>query len=214
MLKSNRRLSRYLHMTRDKNVSLSMGRLRNEDPESGDKWEKVYLPKTERDSKLYGWYHNTPFAKWNNYAYFCYNRRPTRMNSVMLILKHPELGIFGSILKKSSMFMSLCENRKFTIFAPKNSALSNSRIEDIDDFVKHHVIEGKIRTSRPPWPRNGIVSLAGTKLDMTSKQSNDSIPRQVFLTAGLIKSLVCEHDLLSSNGFVNIVACSLYSPIS
>ena len=114
-----------LVLTRNSYLRNHLPRLRHIDPESSPHWEKYYLPKTLRSPKLYGWYHNNPYAQWNNYSHFALNARTLTHTVAQQIFKAPHLSRFSEILRlaESSVLAEISSQGPFTIFAPTNEAL-------------------------------------------------------------------------------------------
>ena len=199
-------------------------------PETGTQWEKFYLPKTERDNKLYGWYHNAPYHNWNNKAFFAFEKTAIRDTVVSNIFKTRQLSRFADLIKmcEDSVLHELSTPGPWTVFAPVDSAFDRlvggwnkfkSRAE-LDNlklrmFLRRHVSSGPQKLRGISGSVLRLNSLDGVTIELVESGTFENHDRQIH--AGLDGSsmknaLVKDYDKRASNGYVHIIDAVLALP--
>lgn len=149
-----------LLLTRNQYVKNHWRVLRAHDPESSPHWEKSYLPKTLRSPKLYGWYHNSPYAQWNNYSFFALEKQTLRETVAQICFRRSEISRFSELLKiaEISVLREISDQGPYTVFAPSDSALGRlpggweaalrnfrSNPGQLRKFLRMHILRGNRR---------------------------------------------------------------------
>eukprot|EP00419_Tripos_fusus_P084393 CAMPEP_0172864920 /NCGR_PEP_ID=MMETSP1075-20121228/81108_1 /TAXON_ID=2916 /ORGANISM="Ceratium fusus, Strain PA161109" /LENGTH=205 /DNA_ID=CAMNT_0013713889 /DNA_START=49 /DNA_END=663 /DNA_ORIENTATION=+ len=179
------------------------------------RFHKIRKSKTQQSPIIYGWQHNTPWAKYNNFAYYWSEQRPIRKTVVNHAQRVKQLQAFGERLELAhQVVQELSQQGPFTLFCPSNEAMSLIRDgnwdklweEERTQFLKHHVVKGRWTTadlvtaasSGGPGP---LTSLANQPLHVAVQGSLDDMNRVIQVSgAALTKA-----NIRCWNGFVHII---------
>lgn len=217
-----------LVLTRNQFLRQHWRLLRKRDPESSPIWEKSFLPKTLRSPKLYGWYHNSPYAQWNNYSYFALEKRTLRESVAQLCFKRPETSRFAELLKLAeiSVLREISDQGPYTVFAPSNAALSRlpggwessfahfqASPASLRKFLRMHIVRGnrRVRSARTLQTSDPYVNLEGKKLTFTLETKRvDEDLRKLRYTVRLAGSSlehaeIADYDFRTHNGYVSVI---------
>ena len=221
-----------LVLTRNTYLRQHWRTLRTRDPESGPIWEKSYLPKTLRSPKLYGWYHNGPYAQWNNYSYFALEKRTLRDTVAQICFKRPEISRFSDLLKLAevSVLREISDQGPYTLFVPSNAALDRlpgsweSALRHFEQnpaslrrFLRNHVVRGnrRVRATQTLQESDPYLNLEGVKLAFKLRTINalpaaigriDALEYSVKLHGSSLPSAtVGDYDFRAHNGYVSII---------
>ena len=222
-----------LVLTRNQYLRQHWRVLRGNDPESSPIWEKSILPKTLRSPKLYGWYHNSPYAQWNNYSYYALEKRTLKDTVAQMCFRRSELSKFCELLKiaEISVLREISDQGPYTIFAPSNSALerlpggwdSISRYfrtnpVQVRKFLRMHILRGnrRVRASRTlqisdPYKnlenKNLLFSMCLKSILPADFSGNiNRIQYAVQLDgSSLPLAPICDFDFRAHNGYVTVI---------
>jgi len=216
-------LAMSLVLTRNAALRRRWGDLQRIDPESGTQWEKFYLPKTDRDPKLYGWYHNSPYHGWNNKAFYAFDKFPVRESVIARVLNEKRLSRFAELLtfSQSSVLHELSTPGPWTLFAPVNSAFDRIRggwesFRDeahenptrLHSFLRRHAGIGSHKLRFCATRQNRVASVAGVLYNVRvsgSFEKNDRCIRVNLADSSLSAAEVIDYDIRTSNGYVHVV---------
>ncbi len=222
-----------LVLTRNAALRERWKELKRIDPESGTQWEKFYLPKTDRDTKLYGWYHNQPYHNWNNKAHYAFEKFTMRDTVLSHIFKERSLSRFAHLLRicEDSVIHDLSTRGPWTVFAPLNSAFDNmaggwgafktAAMEEplkLHSFLRQHASQGNNKLKGFPNNKVRFNSLEGVTYDINVSGSFDVNNREIKLKlkgSSLPDARVQTYDARASNGYLHVVDSVLaYGTIS
>mmetsp|Transcript_50894 Transcript_50894/g.80731 ORF Transcript_50894/g.80731 Transcript_50894/m.80731 type:complete len:198 (+) Transcript_50894:65-658(+) len=177
------------------------------------RFNKVYKHKEYRSPTLYGWYHNTPWSKLNNFSYFWSEHRPIRKTVVNHAQRVKQIRTFGSHLEEApGVIQELSQQGPFTFFCPNNDAMDLIRdaaweklwTEEKALFFRHHALRGK-------WDLAELVAAAGTK-DAVVSMADQELP---ISTSGSLESMnrivrvadavVTKGNVRCWNGIVHVI---------
>lgn len=115
-------------------------------------FHKIRLNKEQRSPVLYGWHHNAPWSKFNNFAYFWSEQRPIRKTVVNHAQRVKQIRAFGDRFNATPTVMQeLSQSGPFTLFCPTNQAM-DMILESAWDklweeerarFLRHHAVKGR-----------------------------------------------------------------------
>jgi uncharacterized surface protein with fasciclin (FAS1) repeats len=212
-----------LVLTRNSALRNRYKELRKIDPESGNQWEKYYLPKTERDSKLYGWYHNQPYHNWNNKAYYAFSRATLRATVVSHVFMEHRLSRFAELLRMSenSVLHELSTPGPWTVFAPVNSAFDrliggweDFRMEadakplQLRRFLRQHASRGIHKLRGDHTFSSSFTSLENASYRINifgSFEDNDRRLEVHLVDSAIPPAAVESYDNRTSNGYVHVI---------
>ena len=217
-----------LVLTRNQYQRQHLKVLRKRDPESGPTWEKFFLPKTLRSPKLYGWYHNSPYAQWNNYSYFALEKRTLSHTVAQLCFKRPEVSRFSDLLKLAeiSVLREISDQGPYTLFVPSNAALGRlpggwdgafahfkSDAVSLRKFLRSHIVRGnrRVRSVRTLQISDPYVNLEGKTLAFTLQTVDvDRDLRKLrygvkLAGSSLEEAEISQYDFRAHNGYVSII---------
>jgi len=115
-------------------------------------FHKIRTNKEARSPVIYGWQHNSPFSKQNNFSYFWSEKRPIRKTVVNHVQRVKQVRSFGERFDFSPEVMQeLSQDGPFTLFCPTNAAMDMIKEAAWDKlwdqeralFMRNHVIRGK-----------------------------------------------------------------------
>ena len=205
--------------------------LKKINPETGTQWEKFYLPKTERDSKLYGWYHNAPYHNWNNKAYFAFEKVALRDTVVSHVFKDRNLTRFAELLKmcENSVLHELSTPGPWTVFAPLDSAFDNlfggwdvfketakSDNLKLRYFMRRHVCRGSQKLRGIKDGTFQVKSLDDHRIELRETGTFEADNRKIRVAlegSHIPPAYVLEYDYRNSNGYVHIIDAILAYPV-
>eukprot|EP00811_Abedinium_folium_P006579 NODE_16063_length_1014_cov_3.223224.p1 GENE.NODE_16063_length_1014_cov_3.223224~~NODE_16063_length_1014_cov_3.223224.p1 ORF type:complete len:224 (-),score=56.91 NODE_16063_length_1014_cov_3.223224:343-933(-) len=178
------------------------------------RYSKLYKPKPNRSPVLYGWQHNTPWSKHNNFAYFWSEKRPIRKTVVNHAQRVRRLSSFGTHFNdRADVMQELSQPGPFTLFVPTNEAMSVIRDSAWDKlwdeeralFLRHHAVIGGFRLvdllGDGEEPPEKLLSLAGQPLPLTVTGSLETMDRVVRIAG----AAVTKANIRCWNGFVHII---------
>ena len=223
-----------LVLTRNQSLLHSWRHLRRVEPESGPQWEKSYMHKVARSPKLYGWYHNWPYAQWNNLAWF-QGKSVLRDTVASEVFKYSDLSRFAELLKmaETSVLHELSTTGPWTVFAPKNCAFDKVRggwpaflekvIQDplaLRRFLRAHATRGRFGIRGLSWKEDRrphrmkkdtctkLSNLEGSGLKLSISGSFEMNNRKVLLALASDpenKVIVNEYDRRTHNGYLHLM---------
>mmetsp|Transcript_95844 Transcript_95844/g.228292 ORF Transcript_95844/g.228292 Transcript_95844/m.228292 type:complete len:204 (-) Transcript_95844:68-679(-) len=162
---------------------------------------------------MYGWYHNTPWAKYNNFAWFWSEHKDIRKTVVNHVQRVTSARAFGTRLDMCpSVIQELSQEGPFTLFCPRNQAMELIRPEaweklwdeERNKFFRHHVVRGKwgIKDlAEAEKSRAKVESLAEQPLKITATGSLETHDRQVFVDGARITKT----NIRCWNGYVHFL---------
>mmetsp|Transcript_39176 Transcript_39176/g.92199 ORF Transcript_39176/g.92199 Transcript_39176/m.92199 type:complete len:208 (-) Transcript_39176:36-659(-) len=176
------------------------------------KWQKDYVPKQYRSPILYGWHHNTPWAKHNNFSYFYSEFRPVRKTVVNHAQRVRQLRAFGSQLNGSpSVIQELSQKGPFTFFCPNDEAME--MIDEMEweklwdseksTFFRNHAVKGKwsIGDLAAAEGKPALLSLAQEPLPISVSGSLETMDRVVRIGGAVITKF----NIRCWNGYVHVI---------
>mmetsp|Transcript_53652 Transcript_53652/g.120988 ORF Transcript_53652/g.120988 Transcript_53652/m.120988 type:complete len:201 (+) Transcript_53652:133-735(+) len=174
------------------------------------RFHKIRKSKEQRSPVLYGWHHNAPWSKYNNYSYFWSEHRPIRKTVVNHAQRVKQLRAFGERLDMSpAVIQELSQDGPFTLFCPSNDAMDLVREsaweklweEERAQFLRHHVVKGKWGIADLVNGKAGLISMADQPLPVTVDGTLEDMNRVVTVGgAGLTK-----WNIRCWNGYVHIL---------
>lgn len=174
---------------------------------------KLKIPKANQSPILYGWYHNSPWARYNNYAYFWSEERPIRKTVVNHAQRVNQLREFGTRLDGCpGVVHDLSGPGPFTFFVPNNNAMKMIKEASLEKlqgdrlarFFRHHVLKGEWQLAdlvAASKDSSDVVSLADQKLPITVTGSLETMNRTVKVAG----AEVLKYNIRCWNGYVHIV---------
>eukprot|EP00747_Dinoflagellata_sp_TGD_P166241 gnl/TRDRNA2_/TRDRNA2_188725_c0_seq1.p1 gnl/TRDRNA2_/TRDRNA2_188725_c0~~gnl/TRDRNA2_/TRDRNA2_188725_c0_seq1.p1 ORF type:complete len:201 (-),score=33.77 gnl/TRDRNA2_/TRDRNA2_188725_c0_seq1:109-711(-) len=180
------------------------------------KFHKVIIPKAYRSPVLYGWHHNIPWSKYNNFAYFWSERRPIRKTVVNHAQRVKQTRSFGNLIEEvPSVIQELSQEGPFTMFCPNNDAMDMIREsawdklwnEDRCHFIRHHTVLGRwsladlVAAEGAADQKDGVMSLAEQPLEVTVEGSLETMDRVVRIGG----AAVTKGNIRCWNGYCHII---------
>eukprot|EP00929_Paragymnodinium_shiwhaense_P089930 TRINITY_DN50136_c0_g1_i1.p1 TRINITY_DN50136_c0_g1~~TRINITY_DN50136_c0_g1_i1.p1 ORF type:complete len:199 (-),score=21.10 TRINITY_DN50136_c0_g1_i1:46-642(-) len=178
------------------------------------KFHKVRIPKLYRSPVIYGWQHNIPWSKYNNFAWFQTEQRPIRKTVVNHTQRVNRLMAFGDLLEKTpSILQELSLDGPYTLFCPDNEAMDMIKPEaweklwdeDRAKFVRHHCLTGK-------WGIADLAAVAAGEVEAPMSMANQPLPISV---TGALETMdrevrvggatVMKSNVRCWNGYVHII---------
>ncbi|CAE8629940.1 unnamed protein product [Polarella glacialis] len=113
------------------------------------KFHKIRIRKADASPVIYGWHHNTPWSKFNNFAWYWSENKMIRKTIVNHAMKVRQTREFGNQLDASpSVTQELSQDGPFTLFCPNNDAMEMIREsaweklwdEEKARFLRNHVV--------------------------------------------------------------------------
>jgi len=211
-------------LTRNMNLRDSWKTLRRVEPESGTQWEKRYLPKTERDTRLYGWYHNSPFHNWNNKSFFAFRNRNFSETVLSQIFQVNKLSRFSKLisLSESVILQELSTSGPWTVFAPTNCYFDNlvggwdgfctTAVKSpaaVHRFLRGHVCAGIVSIGQMQESDSKIVNSGGVEINITTCGSFEDDDRRIIASAGNYTAELRRYNMPAKNGIVHLVDSAL-----
>mmetsp|Transcript_88751 Transcript_88751/g.185566 ORF Transcript_88751/g.185566 Transcript_88751/m.185566 type:complete len:224 (+) Transcript_88751:180-851(+) len=126
-------------------------------------FHKNRLPKEHRSPIVYGWFHNTPWSRYNHFAYFWSEKRPIRKTVVNHTQRVAQVRRFGMMFDDTpTVIQDLSQDGPYTLFCPTDAAMDlvkEDAWENLFDeekalFMRHHAVRGK-------WGIEDIAAAAG-----------------------------------------------------
>eukprot|EP00931_Biecheleriopsis_adriatica_P004387 TRINITY_DN106065_c0_g1_i1.p1 TRINITY_DN106065_c0_g1~~TRINITY_DN106065_c0_g1_i1.p1 ORF type:complete len:227 (-),score=32.13 TRINITY_DN106065_c0_g1_i1:125-745(-) len=176
------------------------------------KFHKIRKRKPELSPVIYGWHHNSPWSKYNNFAWFWSEKRPIRKTVVNHVQKVSQSRMFGQVLDASpSVLQELSQEGPYTLFCPNNFAMDLIREsaweklweEEKATFLRHHAVRGKwgIADLVAAQGGNQLMSLAEQPLSVSVTGSLETMDREVQIDG----AAVTKANIRCWNGYVHIV---------
>mmetsp|Transcript_79534 Transcript_79534/g.137974 ORF Transcript_79534/g.137974 Transcript_79534/m.137974 type:complete len:196 (-) Transcript_79534:74-661(-) len=177
------------------------------------KFHKVYIRKEYRSPVMYGWYHNTPWSKYNNFAYFWSEHRPIRKTVINHAQRVSQIRTFGSLLEEApSVIQELSQEGPFTFLIPNNEAMDMIMdsaweklwTEDKVRFFRNHALRGRWGIAdlvAAQGKRNEVISLADQELRVKVAGSLENMNRVVQVG----EAAVTKPNIRCWNGYVHII---------
>lgn len=162
---------------------------------------------------MYGWYHNTPWSKYNNFAWYWSENRSIRKTIVNHAQMVKQTRTFGTGLESApSVIQELSQDGPFTLFCPNNEAMEmikESAWEKLWDeekakFFRNHAVKGRWGIAdlvEASSKQDQVRSLAEQPLPITVTGSLETYDRVVKIGGATITKV----NIRCWNGYVHIV---------
>eukprot|EP00442_Polarella_glacialis_P038482 CAMPEP_0115071070 /NCGR_PEP_ID=MMETSP0227-20121206/13465_1 /TAXON_ID=89957 /ORGANISM="Polarella glacialis, Strain CCMP 1383" /LENGTH=201 /DNA_ID=CAMNT_0002457655 /DNA_START=92 /DNA_END=694 /DNA_ORIENTATION=- len=176
------------------------------------KFHKIRIRKADASPVIYGWHHNTPWSKFNNFAWYWSENKMIRKTIVNHAMKVRQTREFGNQLDASpSVTQELSQDGPFTLFCPNNDAMEMIREsaweklwdEEKARFLRNHVVRGKwgIADLAAAHGSKEVKSLAEQGLEVTVTGSLETMDRVVQIGG----ATVTKANIRCWNGYVHII---------
>lgn len=177
------------------------------------RFHKIRKSKEQRSPVLYGWHHNHPWSKYNNFAYYWSEHRPIRKTVVNHAQRVNQIKAFGERLELSpTVVQELSQEGPFTLFCPTNDAMALIQEsawdklweEERSQFLRHHVVKGRWGIADLAAAKdqpNKLVSLANQPLPVAVHGSLEEMNREVRVAG----AMVTKSNVRCWNGYVHII---------
>mmetsp|Transcript_2975 Transcript_2975/g.5160 ORF Transcript_2975/g.5160 Transcript_2975/m.5160 type:complete len:204 (-) Transcript_2975:59-670(-) len=176
------------------------------------KFHKERLQKHRLSPMMYGWYHNSPWSKYNNFAWFASEKKAIRKTVVNHVQRVTSAREFGTRLDESpTVIQELSQEGPFTLFCPSNTAMEMIREdaweklwgEEKAKFFRHHVVRGKwgIADLVRAMESKEVKSLANQHLNVTVSGSLETMDRVVHINGATLTKA----NIRCWNGYVHFL---------
>mmetsp|Transcript_59535 Transcript_59535/g.94143 ORF Transcript_59535/g.94143 Transcript_59535/m.94143 type:complete len:201 (+) Transcript_59535:18-620(+) len=174
------------------------------------KFHKIRKQKHQLSPIMYGWYHNSPWSKFNNHAWFWSEKSMIRKTVVNHVQRVTSARSFGTRLDSApGVIQELSQEGPFTLFCPTNEAMELIKEdawdklwdEELNRFFRHHVVRGKWGIADLVEHSSQVKSLADQPLQISVSGSLECHDRQVFIE----KARLTKANIRCWNGYVHFL---------
>mmetsp|Transcript_78014 Transcript_78014/g.252519 ORF Transcript_78014/g.252519 Transcript_78014/m.252519 type:complete len:205 (-) Transcript_78014:31-645(-) len=184
------------------------------------RFHKIRKSKEQRSPVLYGWHHNNPWSRYNNFAYFWSEHRPIRKTVVNHAQRVKQVRAFGQRFDMAPwVVQELSQQGPFTLFCPTDEAMGLIREsawaklwdEEQATFLRHHAVKGRWGIAdlvAACGQSDALVSMAELPLSVAVQGSLEEMTREVRVAG----AAVTKSNVRCWNGYVHVIDRPLIPP--